>query len=225
MKKIYCVLACVLLYSCATPIKPISLQHRNSINVELNTVMSAEIGEKLIEKGEEDYQDAYQIINSPNFSGTMIPFPYKNGDVLPLSGETKEWLLYYGSSLSIGSMSYTAGIAKSKSNENIVKPFFNSQNGFITKDVKGFEVKETIYVNPRCQDCYKKEFVYNGKTSNSVKFIYREYINDMARPAFNQELNYDLNESSTVGFKGLRIEIIKATNTNIQYKVLSQFAE
>ena len=58
---------------------------------------------------------------------------------------------------------------------------------------------------------------------SNLKFIYREYINDMARPAFNQELQYDLNESNIIGFKGLRIEVIKATNTNIQYKVLSSF--
>lgn len=45
----------------------------------------------------------------------------------------------------------------------------------------------------------------------------------MARPAFNQELQYDLNESNTVGFKGLRMEIVNATNTSIEYKVLSSF--
>mgnify|MGYP001043013533 CR=1 FL=1 len=53
--------------------------------------------------------------------------------------------------------------------------------------------------------------------------MYREYINDMARPAFNQELQYDLNESNIIGFKGLRIEVILATNTKIEYKVLSSF--
>ena len=45
----------------------------------------------------------------------------------------------------------------------------------------------------------------------------------MARPAFNQDLQYDLNDSNIVGFKGLRIEVIKATNTSIEYKILSSF--
>ena len=47
----------------------------------------------------------------------------------------------------------------------------------------------------------------------------------MARPAFNQDLQYDLADGNIVGFKGLRIEIIKATNTNIEYKILSNFTE
>jgi hypothetical protein len=45
----------------------------------------------------------------------------------------------------------------------------------------------------------------------------------MARPSFTQDLQYDLSEGNIVGFKGLRIEIIKAQNTKIEYKILSFF--
>ena len=48
-------------------------------------------------------------------------------------------------------------------------------------------------------------------------------MDDLARPAFTQDLQYDLTESKVIGFRGLRIEIISATNIKIEYKVLNHF--
>ena len=45
----------------------------------------------------------------------------------------------------------------------------------------------------------------------------------MARSAFSQEVQYDLEESNVIGFKSVRIEVIEATNSRIQYKVLQPF--
>ena len=46
---------------------------------------------------------------------------------------------------------------------------------------------------------------------------------EAARPAFNQDVQYDLSEGKTIGFKGARVEIVEATNTNIRYRVLAHF--
>src|SRR5690606_27655124 len=70
---------------------------------------------------------------------------------------------------------------------------------------------------------YSRQLFYNGKAGNTLKFTYREFIDDMARPAFTQDLQYDLSESNIIGFDGLRIEIIQANNTSITYKILSDF--
>jgi len=86
------------------------------------------------------------------------------------------------------------------------------------------DVSETVYPN-KSADSRTLEFIYNGTSGNTAKFTYREYSNDYARPEFTQETQYDLNESKIIGFKGLRIEIIKATNTLITYKILNGFNE
>jgi hypothetical protein len=70
---------------------------------------------------------------------------------------------------------------------------------------------------------FKQELIYNGKVGNSIKCTYREYVNDIARPAFTQDLQYDLSESSIIGIKGMRIEVIKTTNIGIKYKILNDF--
>ncbi|MFM5853573.1 hypothetical protein ACET6I_20865, partial [Aeromonas veronii] len=38
----------------------------------------------------------------------------------------------------------------------------------------------------------------------------REFSGDLARPAFNSDVKYDLSKSNVVGYKGAMLEIIKA---------------
>jgi hypothetical protein len=80
----------------------------------------------------------------------------------------------------------------------------------------------TTYVDRSAPGFYQ-ELIYNGKAGEAVKFLYREFQNDMARPAFSQDVSYDLHDGNVVGFKGARVEILDASNTSIKYKVLAHF--
>lgn len=211
--------------SCA-PLNQIPLKSRELNSVELNTELSNDIGDVLIEKGKEEYQEAVKITNCPDrvsFGFGMLKYPYSIGDVLPLTASDSSWFLYDGGKVVPG-QNYSFGIAIHKTDKAIVRPYcYNQTNGGLNVRFReDFAVQMTTY-NKSCQECFKQEFIFNGKVGNNLKFIYREFISDFARPAFTQELQYDLNESNVIGFKGLRIEIIKASNTNIKYKVLSTF--
>ena len=70
------------------------------------------------------------------------------------------------------------------------------------------------------QDGYKRELVYSGVSKGTVSLLYREFVNDMARPAFSEELHYDLSDGNEIGYKGGRFKILKANNTGITYEVL-----
>lgn len=70
---------------------------------------------------------------------------------------------------------------------------------------------------------FEQTILYSGKVGNKVTVSYREFINDTARAAFTNEASYDLNESKVIGYKGARLEVLNATNTEITYKVLSGF--
>ena len=81
-----------------------------------------------------------------------------------------------------------------------------------------------IVTKTRVRDTnFKQEFVYNGRIGNELKFIYREYKSNFARPAFTQELVYDLGISEEIGFRDLKLKIISASNLDIQYEVISNF--
>ena len=71
----------------------------------------------------------------------------------------------------------------------------------------------------------KQQLIYNGRVGDYVKFLYRE-VSEGAylRQPFTQEIQYDLNEGKIIGFKGARIEILSATNRQIDYKVLQHFS-
>jgi hypothetical protein len=70
---------------------------------------------------------------------------------------------------------------------------------------------------------YKYELIYNGRLGSGLKFIYREFYGDMARPSFTQDIQYDLSLSNIIGFKNAQIEVLEATNTSLKYSVVSHF--
>jgi hypothetical protein len=69
------------------------------------------------------------------------------------------------------------------------------------------------------KNSYREELIYNGKSKDTIRLSYREYKNDMARPAFYQDLTYDLSESREIAFRDLRIEVLEATNSAIKFIV------
>lgn len=73
------------------------------------------------------------------------------------------------------------------------------------------------------QDNLIKELIYNGRVGNNLKFIYKEFANDAIRPALSQDVQYDINQSGIIDFKKLRLEVLKATNTEIEYILIKNF--
>ncbi len=90
-------------------------------------------------------------------------------------------------------------------------------------------IKNNLQIEPKSnyfiakKNSLQQTVIYTGKQDNILKFSYREFSNDMARPAFTTDITYDLNESNIIGYKSFRAEVIEATNTEIKYKILNGF--
>lgn len=67
-----------------------------------------------------------------------------------------------------------------------------------------------------------RELVYSGVSKNTIFVRYREFIDDVARPAFAEDLKYDISQGEIIGYKEARFQILKATNTEIRFKVISR---
>lgn len=68
------------------------------------------------------------------------------------------------------------------------------------------------------------EIIYTGKSGDNVTFVYREYTpDDFAKPAFYQNLTYNLAEGKVIQFRKLQMQVIEADNEKIKLKVLSDF--
>jgi hypothetical protein len=66
-----------------------------------------------------------------------------------------------------------------------------------------------------------QQVLYAGRIGNKLGLTYREFTNDVDRPSFVQELQYDFDESKVLSFRALKIEVVEATNAGITYRVMS----
>ena len=74
------------------------------------------------------------------------------------------------------------------------------------------------------QDGFKYELIYQGRQGDVVRIGYREYTDNLARPAYSQGLSYTLDESLTdIRFRNVSITIHEANNSEITYIVNSGF--
>lgn len=78
--------------------------------------------------------------------------------------------------------------------------------------------KESEIENPKS---YWVEVLYQGISKGEIKISYREFKGGVARPAFTQDISYEIKPDGTsvIAFKGMRIDVEKATNENITYTV------
>lgn len=80
------------------------------------------------------------------------------------------------------------------------------------------ETVPTVGVN---EHSFKKTLTYLGKSGNDLKLSYREYSNDLARPAFTEELSLPLNPSFPQKFrvKGITFVINSIDGEGLGYMV------
>lgn len=72
-------------------------------------------------------------------------------------------------------------------------------------------------------DSFQQTLIYSGRIGDKLNISYREFSNNTARPAYNNDVEYDFSSSNTIGYKGAKLEIINADNDSITYKLLSNF--
>jgi len=189
----------------------------------LNTVCTAQVGDEMLKQGKFTERDAFRLDAEKNigmFSAyTLHPGYYvKIGEdggsefYMPADGPeggnvTKGVLIDPWKSIRL---------SKDNSRLSIVTVFNLSVNA----SAEG--VRRTKWM-ALTDDSFQQTLIYSGRVGNKINIGYREFSNNHARPAFNNDVEYDLNESSTIGYKGAEIEVIEATNKYIKYRVIRNF--
>jgi hypothetical protein len=68
---------------------------------------------------------------------------------------------------------------------------------------------------------FKMELLYQGVADAVLRLAYREFVENLARPAFHQDLTYTLSAEgpTQIHFRTLVLEVLSADNSGIRYRV------
>jgi len=72
----------------------------------------------------------------------------------------------------------------------------------------------------RAEGDFRAELLYGGVINNTITLTYREFFKDFARPAFYQEMKYDLNATDVIVFRTIKMKVLSASNLKIVFQVL-----
>lgn len=195
----------------------------NDSNVELNTLLTAEIGTPLVTSGKIIKTEAVKIIIPFEFRSGVTHFKFEKDDIYPLVKMSNGYKIYYSKTNWKDGRYWGIGINEKDTSE--VFSVLISSFGLV-KIRKGDNYKSNTQmsiVKNLCSDCYNQELLFNGGKGSVLSFTYREFIGSIARPTFFQNVEYDIEKSKIIGFKGLRLKIIENTNTSIKYEILKMF--
>ncbi len=216
----------LLLGGCGPAVHPVEPVVQKFDQPPLNQTATAELGDTIIDKGTSITMDAL-ILDAPVSSGDGV-FTAKY-TVLPgtlvAKDETEQERFYYAQAITVfnGFNTFNDAGGIKVTHDDKTWAIFHGANAAALPIPAGSARHTKVTVTDR--PSVRQELLYDGRTGSAVKFSYREFDQDSARPAFTQDVQYDLNDSQTIGFKGARVQIVKATNTQLTYVVLATFPD
>lgn len=201
------------------------ITHIYTKNFLLNTEQSASVGQDMIRVKDyhliESKQDAWEA-TEPFETPALISNLKFHAGIFPIDGRKK-----------VGGKIYD--VIHLTPYNGATLPFLVDSDGHIVKVMNNIELgADDIKVLPadfRLSKTVKKsvdatrgytnfELIYTGVSSNTVHISYREYSpEDLARTAFFQDLTYDAGQSM-INFREIGIQLIRATNERITFKVV-----
>lgn len=223
MYRIASIFAVLLLTSCATTntnYRPVAVEISDP---PLGQVVTAEVGGTMLKQGKYVESDAI-MLNQDLKIGLIGAYSFSRGYYLR-EGEDGKNEFYHpepgpeGGRVDKSALAdpyRTMLVSKTASTVCGVSVFGAK---ICEKNVSFQRVKRPALMS----DGFQQTLLYSGRIGNKINISYREFSNNTARPAFNNDVEYDLSESMTIGYKGAEIEIVEATNRLIKYKVIRNF--
>jgi hypothetical protein len=188
-----------------------------------NTVITAYVGDTMLRQGERTEHDAIYLREEVKI-GTLGGYTFTPGYYLKKEEDgNSEYYLPAGGPDSgqviVSPMADPFQVIRidKKSGQFCPVSVFNIQ---ACTSRTNYEKKKYIVASP---DSFQQTLIYSGKVGDKISVGYREFLGNLARPAFSNEVEYDLSESKIIGYEGARIEVVEATNQSIKYKVIQNF--
>lgn len=98
--------------------------------------------------------------------------------------------------------------------------FMKTSKTYLVSDQAKFERRKVVVSE---ENSLQQTLIYSGRIGNKLNIDYREIYSGRARPAFDNRVEYNLDDSKIIGYKGARIEVLDANNQQITYRLLKNF--
>lgn len=211
----------LVLVGCASPAYNYQATPKHVSKPPLNTVNTAYVGDKMLEQG--IFVDR-EVLSVP--SNTKLNFAYTlTTGYYQKTGQNEQGSYY----LPLNNIPNGGMVQKNV----LADPFKVVMLGvdgklcvvtvFNAKSCGGDHQAQQTTIGVASDNSFQQTLIYSGKVGNKINVGYREFSSNLARPAFNNDVEYDLNQSKQIGYKGALLEVVDANNQNITYKVLRNF--
>lgn len=218
--RIYCIVLSSLISACATPVYNYAPKTIAISEPPLNAVSTVRVGDIMLKQGQYREHEALYV-PSPRKVGvayTLQPGYYlKDGQ-----DNSSEFFSPRGEEAGRIDKIFIADHSKavmtrSNRSELCIVSVYNNYTCDQSGDVEW--VKRPVLA----QDAFQRTLIYNGKVGSRINIAYREFSNNLARPAFNNNVEYDLSESGRIAYQGAELDVLEATNQHIKFRLLRNF--
>ncbi len=208
---------------CTAPVYNYAPQVKSFSLPPLNTVTTTYVGEEMVKQGTDSSADALHF-DQPTKIGDNFYYIIPPGDYAK-TGQDAGSEFYSGinsrTGLTVPNRTMINDPVKNiqvKSNGEVcIITIFNGTKCDVGK------IFSKVKLNSSVQNSFQQTLLYNGKVGNKINIGYREYTDGLARPAFSNEVEYDLSESKTIRYKGAILDILDANNQSITFKLTRNF--
>lgn len=190
----------------------------------VGAVSSAGIGESVLEHGLSIELDAIHV---PRDVAVSLAYTVRSGTYTK-DGETRQGAFYSPSRHGDPGEIMRAPLSDpvravhvpTRGDRICVVSIFNLKS--CRKGRKGSLWRETTQL-AMSDRAFQQHLIFNGARGDRIRIGYHESSPSIARPAFSNEVEYDLAHSSVIAYKGARLEVLDASPDHIAYRVLSHF--
>lgn len=226
--KLFIIMVCVFFFisGCASTLTPLSL-YRVGKEPAVGIIYHASVGEVIYTEFDFVEHEGVTLINGyMKPMGLQGKFDIPAGTLLLGYSDEKGLKQFCTTYLAWSNILEPADIVcfSDSNNDNNFDKLKVTQMYFgAWQNIEELPFKSTMSSAVRGQ---RMELIYEGVSSDgTLKIVYREYSDNLARPAFFQEVNFALNQNSVtnITFKGAEIEVLEANNNVISYRVKSNF--
>lgn len=220
MRVVRLIPALALLLSCAPAFREVATRPTRITNYEIGAPRHAGIGDPIF-----DVQAARAV---PSFQVT-IDYDVPDDDVPDLRAGMRFLAALANvktGELLLGNSEFSDTYLLISDEEGNLRPgLYNIADvpfgGVVKKDIgwpRGLLTPADVVADQ--EGGFRAQMLYGGLDGSTVRATYREFSGNFIRPAFSQELQYDLAQDSVIAYRSIQIRVLRASNQRIEYEVI-----